>query len=199
MMTIHTIGDSHSWNGWSQIRLPAIAIHIHHLGAKLMYSFGRDKLGLVDIRTMGIKSGDYVCFCFGEIDCRCHIYKYKETWREDIEHIVNNYIDAISQNVKLVNGIKPMIQSVTPTANIDSYKSNDFVYPHLGTNEERRTYTTYLNDCLRHTCNEYGYIFLDVYDKYSTVDGLLNNDYSDQEVHISNPCFIIDFIKNIKS
>ena len=193
MITIHTVGDSHSMNGWERITLPGVSIAIHHLGPKLMHSFGRDALELVNIRNLNVKAGEYVCFCFGEIDCRCHIYKYKETWKENIEHIASSYIDAISQNEKLVPGVKVMIQSVTPTANINTYRSKDFAWPHLGTNEERKLYTKYLNECLKLRCDERGYIFLDVHDEYAT-DGMLNNNYSDQEVHIRNPCFIVKFI-----
>jgi hypothetical protein len=161
-----------------------------------MYSFGRDKLAMVDIRSMNIHDNDYACFCFGEIDCRCHIHKYKETWRENIIHLVDNYIDAINQNARICPNIKIIIQSVTPAANTDSYKSTDIDYPHLGTNVERVTYTTYLNSLLKQKCAEHGYIFLDVHDNYATSEGLLNDEYSDKEVHIRDPRFIIDFIKN---
>jgi hypothetical protein len=68
-MSIHTVGDSHSYYGWSGI------IH-HHLGAVLCYSFGKEKLNKCDIRNFDIKDGDTVIFCFGEIDCRCHIHKH---------------------------------------------------------------------------------------------------------------------------
>ena len=37
-MVIHTIGDSHSHNGFA--RIPGIMIH--HIGAKLCFSIGRD-------------------------------------------------------------------------------------------------------------------------------------------------------------
>ena len=52
-MSIHTIGDSHSGNGWS-------GIIQHHLGPVLCYSFGKEKLNRCDIRNFNIKDGDTV-------------------------------------------------------------------------------------------------------------------------------------------
>ena len=69
-MTIHTIGDSHSHCAWPAFVVP------HHLGAMLCYSFGKEKLARCDLRDLDIVDGDTVIFCFGEIDCRCHINKH---------------------------------------------------------------------------------------------------------------------------
>ena len=90
-MSIHTIGDSHSGNGWS-------GIIQHHLGPVLCYSFGKEKLNRCDIRNFNIKDGDTIVFCLGEIDCRCHIHKHiTETTRyqDIINNIVDNYFEAI--------------------------------------------------------------------------------------------------------
>jgi hypothetical protein len=77
-MTIHTIGDSHSGHGWSNI--------INHpLGAVLCYSFGQKKLNICNICKFNIKDGDTIVFCLGEIDCRCHIHKY-------ITETISNFI-----------------------------------------------------------------------------------------------------------
>ncbi len=68
-MRIHTVGDSHSHCAWPDYVIP------HHLGAILCYSFGKEKLERCDLRELDIEDGDTVIFCFGEIDCRCHIHK----------------------------------------------------------------------------------------------------------------------------
>ena len=68
-MSIHTIGDSHSGNGWS-------GIIQQHLGPVLCHNFGKEKLNRCDIRNFNIKDGDTIVFCLGEIDCRCHIHKH---------------------------------------------------------------------------------------------------------------------------
>ena len=96
-MSIHTIGDSHSGNGWNGI------IH-HHLGPLLCYSFGKEKLNRCDIRNFNIKDGDTIVFCLGEIDCRCHIHKHiteTTTYLDIINNIVDNYFEAIYLNVSI--------------------------------------------------------------------------------------------------
>ena len=87
-MSIHTIGDSHSSFGLT-------GIIQHHLGPVLCYSFGKEKLNRCDIRKFNIKDGDTIVFCFGEIDCRCHIHKHiTETTR--YQDIINNIVLACS-------------------------------------------------------------------------------------------------------
>jgi len=96
-MTIHTIGDSHSYSGWFYGDVVP-----HHLGPKLCYSFGRDKLNLCDIRNFDIKDGDTIIFCFGEIDCRCHVHKHiteTTSYQDNIDEIIHNYIESIKLNL----------------------------------------------------------------------------------------------------
>jgi hypothetical protein len=54
-MSIHTFGDSHSYNGWS-------GVIQHHLGPLLCYSFGKEKLNRCDIRNFNINDGDTIIF-----------------------------------------------------------------------------------------------------------------------------------------
>ena len=56
-MSIHTIGDSHSFNGWNGWN----GIINHHLGPVLCYSFGKDK-NRCDIRNFNIKDKDTIVF-----------------------------------------------------------------------------------------------------------------------------------------
>ena len=46
-MSIYTIGDSHSCNGWNEIIQ-------HHLGPVLCYNFGKERLNRCDIRNFNI-------------------------------------------------------------------------------------------------------------------------------------------------
>ena len=54
-MKIHTIGDSHSYFGWSNV------IN-HHLGPLLCYTFGKEKLKRCDIRNFDLFDDDIVIF-----------------------------------------------------------------------------------------------------------------------------------------
>ena len=98
---IHTFGDSHASNtisGWKDCN----DIITHHLGAKLCYTFGREILNLCDIRKYDINDGDSLIFCFGEIDCRCHVHKHitaTTPYRNVIDSIIDSYITAININI----------------------------------------------------------------------------------------------------
>jgi len=193
-MSIHTIGDSHSgygWYGWTQIIQ-------HHLGPVLCYSFGKEKLNRCDIRGFNIKDGDTIIFCFGEIDCRCHIHKHiteTTTYQSIINNIIDNYFEAIELNV-FISQIKlknVCVYNVVPP--IQKYNiSENSEYPHLGTDEERKQYILYFNKKIKEKCVEKKYIFFDVYDKYTDENGFLIKDLSDGGVHIGNGVHIRNFI-----
>lgn len=192
-MSIHTIGDSHSYNGWSGI-IP------HHLGPILCYSFGKYKLNRCDIRNFNIKDGDTIIFCLGEIDCRCHIHKHiteEITYQDIINNIINNYFEAIELNVQIsqiklkyicIYNVVPPVQKYNTLENLE--------YPYLGTDEERKEYVLYFNKKLKEKCIEKNYIFFDIYNNYIDENGFLRKDLSDGNVHINNGIFISNFIKD---
>lgn len=190
-MTIHTIGDSHSVFGWSN------TIN-HHLGPILCYSFGNEKLNRFNIQNINISDNDTIIFCMGEIDCRCHIKKHISenlTYQQIIDTIINNYIDAINVNVSLCKyKLKNVciFNVVPPIEKHNTHENPDF--PYLGSDEERQTFVNYFNNQLRIKCNDNGYIFFNVYDKYKDDNGFLRKDFSDGNVHIRDGKFIDEFI-----
>lgn len=191
-MSIHTIGDSHSHNGWNEI------IQSHHLGPVLCYSFGKEKLHRCDIRNFDIKDGDTIVFCLGEIDCRCHIHKHitdTKTHQDIINNIVDDYFEAIELNVS-ISQIKLknvcVYNIVPPVQKCNVWE--DPGYPYLGSDEERKKYVLYFNKKLKEKCFEKEYIFFDVYDKYVDENGFLRKDLSDGIVHIGNGTYISNFI-----
>ena len=141
-MAIHTIGDSHSCNGWT-------GVIQHHLGAVLCYSFGKEKLNRCDIRNFNIKDGDAIVFCLGEIYCRCHIHKHITdtiTYEDIINNIVDNYFEAIKLNIstsqiKLKNVC--VYNVVPPIQKHNTHENSE--YPYLGTDKERQNYALYFN------------------------------------------------------
>jgi len=151
-MSIHTIGDSHSHNGWTNV------IN-HHLGPVLCYSFGKEKLDRCDIRNFNIKDGDTIVFCLGEIDCRCHIHKHitdEVTYQDIINNIVDNYFEAIELNISIsqikfknicVYNVVPPVQKNSVTNNVE--------YPFLGTDGERKQYVFYFNKKLNTKINHF--------------------------------------------
>lgn len=194
-MKIYTFGDSHSSSGFNKIHLDNVEIFINWMGPHLLHSVGRDGLSLLNIKQHGLSAGDTVIFCFGEIDCRCHIDKYKSNYKETIDTMVQKYINTIDLNANLIPGLKICVYNVVPPVRKSSHIENNS-FPFLGTDEERKTYTKYMNSKLEECCNAKNYTFFNVYDKYTDTDGYLNPSLSDGNVHISNPVYMIEFIKD---
>jgi len=185
---IHTIGDSHSMNGWS-------GVIIHHLGPVLCYSFGKK---VWDIRNFNIQHGDTLIFCFGEIDCRCHIHKHitpTKSYQCIIDEIVDNYFNAIYKMISASQlKLKICVYNVVPPIQKYNTKENP-AYPYLGSDEERKQYVLYFNKKLKEACVQTKCIFFDVYHKYTDENGFLKKELSDGNVHIGNGIHLSHFIK----
>jgi len=191
-MSIYTVGDSHAINGFNGYK-------VHHLGPILCYSFGKDKLKRCDISKFNMQNNDTIIFCFGEIDCRCHIHKHitkDNTYQDIINLIVDNYFEAIELNIsnleiKLKNvcvyNVVPPVQKHNTHENLE--------YPYLGTDEERKKYVLYFNKKLKQKCIEKKLCFFDVYDFYKDNNGFLKKDLSDGNVHIRDSKYINLFIE----
>jgi hypothetical protein len=188
---IHTIGDSHSYNGWPN------TVQMHHLGALLCYSFGAYKLARCDLRRMNINDGDTIVFCLGEIDCRCHIHKHisEAPYQTIIDGIVIQYFDTINMHVNILqrNLKNVCVYNIVPPIQRHNTEE-DPGYPFVGSDEERKEYVLYFNRKLKEFCERYKYVFFDVYDKYTDANGFLRKDLSDGKVHIENGQFIREFI-----
>ena len=205
MIKFHTYGDSHAgtFGSWDRVKVPGIDIVINWLGPKLMYSFGRDKE--IIVKQEDIKENDFICFCFGEIDCRAHINKYEPSWKENIDNLVEEYFKAITLNVKDLN-VKVCVYNAVPQLErsdkrnkwIRDWEEQDPINRAVkGTDKDRAKYTVYMNQRLKELCKAHGYIFFDVYEKYVDEKGYLNPSYSDGNCHIHNPIFMIEKLKEL--
>lgn len=194
-MTVHTVGDSHSDRGWGS------DIVKHHIGPKLCHTFGKQQLKLVDLRTYGMKNDDSIIFCFGEIDCRCHVHKYitsEKSYKEIIESLVQEYIKAIEiavltsgltlKNVCVFNVVPP-VQRYNTSENPE--------YPYLGSDEERKAYVLHFNSLLKSHCENKQFVFFDVYDHYCDSNGFLRKDLSDGNVHIRDGRYLKRFLVDL--
>lgn len=196
--TLHTYGDSHAihYGGWNKIKIDNLNILTNHLPGKLMYSFGRDMIDVVN----NVKDGDMICFCFGEIDCRCHIHKYKSNWSSVIDDVVKNYFICIRKNINKFQNLKVFVFNVVPQLERE-LPQNAWIeagngLPTLGTDEDRKKYTLYMNSKLKEYCEEYKYVFFNVYDKYADERGYLRMELSDRNCHISNSIYMQEFLVN---
>ena len=199
---IHTFGDSHAdghHSHWGYIRLPGINIKTHHLGGKLMYTFGKLKFNVLNIKNYDVCENDIVVFCFGEIDCRYHVHKHitnEHSYIEIIDDITDNYFNAIKQNVEQYNNIKTCVYNVIPPTRGFTVDS-DHPYPFLGSDEDRKMYYKYMNEKLKELCKAYNYYFFDIYDACCDDKGFLKSEYSDGNVHLRNTEHSSNIIKNL--
>ena len=213
-MVIHTIGDSHSYYGWN-CALPMTVgqgekprtnaprgwkgdpnVQNHHLGSKLCFSIGRDGINIKD--DFNVNNGDIVIFCFGEVDCRCHIHKHiteSNDYKQIIDNIVNNYFTQIQNAVNTFDNLKTVIYNVVPPIQkYNTHENPDF--PYLGTDNERKAYVLYFNEKLQQKCIEYNFLFFDIYNNYIDSNGFLNKSLSDGNVHIRDGMYLKYFIEN---
>ena len=145
-----------------------------------------------------IQNGDTIIFCFGEIDCRCHIHKYvnsTKAYQSIIDDIVEKYFDAIALNISVSPVLfkNVCVYNVVPPIHEHNTPQNE-EYPCLGTDQDRKNYVLYFNKKLKEKCSQNNYIFFDIYDKYADSDGFLIKDLSDGHNHIKDGKYIQEFI-----
>lgn len=212
---IHTFGDSHSsseHSHWGYVDIPNVEIICHHQGPKLMYSFGRQGLEILDIRedhdcycrnknrchNRLVENGDTVIFCYGEIDCRNHVYKHvsdTKNHRSIIDEMVESYFSSISENIILFENITTCVFNVVPPHRYRKEAPNH-PFPFLGSDEERKSYHLYANLKIKELCGRDGYIFFDIYDELTDDEGFLKKSLSDGNVHLKDCRSSTRFIQN---
>lgn len=198
MVTFHTVGDSHATKRYSlwNFTIDDMPIVDHYLPGKLMYTFGKGKLSVANIKTMGVQDNDYVCFCFGEIDCRNHVHKHvtsTRSYQQIVDELVKDYFEAIIQNVSQYRDLSVLVFNIPPPARAFQIHGD---FPFLGTDEQRQLYYTYCNDKIKTMCAANNYTFIDVYKQYCDEDGFLNKQYSDGMMHLKNGLFVESFLNN---
>lgn len=184
-MILHVIGDSHASDYiWEGLGINGLQIISHHLGPKTCAWFGMYK------PIIEVNKEDWICFCFGEIDCRDNIGLHAN-WKKITDKIIENYFHAIS----LYEADKIFVFNIPPAV-IQKTAEGD-PWPCTGTDEERRKYVRYFNRSLKNRCSDTGYIFFDVHDKYADENGYFNLKYRDNCVHINDPVYLIEFLNEI--
>jgi len=203
-MGIYTFGDSHSRFGFKDIP----NINYNELGARLCYTFGNNCFDVLNIKNYNVKNNDTVIFCFGEVDCRAHIYRFVNdniSYELIIDNIVEKYFESIKKNIVQFNNIKTVVYNVVPPSNVNLIHNDEEYYTKIltkckteihwkGSNEDRKLYHIYFNKKLKEYCIKYNYIFLDVYDEYCDEKRFLKRELSDYNIHINNPIFIHNFL-----
>lgn len=185
---IHTFGDSHS--RWPKELISLIdpkypvKLKVHHLGPKLMNTFGRRKMDFLDVSSYKVVEKDIVVFSLGEIDARVHLHKHitrlGKSMKVEITRLVSEYFEAISMNVAKYKNVTVWIQGLVPPTDV----CFDKAFPRTGSFNERLTYYLFMNYQLAQFSQRYGYEYLDFYGPYTDNDGGLLSSLGDGCVHI---------------
>ena len=146
-----------------------------------------------------VEDGDIVIFCYGEIDCRNHVYKHvsdTKNHRIVIDAMVESYFASISENVTQFENLIVCVFNVVPPVHYRKEAPNH-PFPFLGSDEERKSYHLYANLKIKELCNKYGFIFIDIYDELTDDEGFLEKSLSDGNVQLKDCSSSTRFISNI--
>ena len=195
-MILHVYGDSHG-SRWMDIHIEDLPIVIHDLGPATCSSFGLDSMSVINMKHNNIEAGEIVCFVMGEIDCRAHIHKYKDEYKDLIDVIVKRYFIGI-KNVVLVKDLTILVSFITPVPKMrnDIYSDNVLFNP-IGEDFERKIYVEYMNQKIKEECDKYNYIFIDAYKEYCNEEGFLKPTLSDGGIHIGDTVYITEKLQKI--
>ena len=199
---IHIFGDSHGNFNFKNIKYDNIKNNYQN--SITMYRVGRDKLNFINFRSYGINDNDIIIYQFGEIDCRCHIGKQLllgHNLNEIIIELINNYFISIKDNLEKYNNLKIIISCIPPPMNKEYYESIHgpvtHEFPFFGSNEERSKYTTLMNNEIQKYCILNNFYFLNYYDDYIDINGLLKIELSDNICHINKNDKLLDLLYKI--
>lgn len=203
-MKLFTFGDSHATCGMWHLDLQSIG-YIDSIRPGLMgpvtmskVAFDKDVLNIAK-QNYGIKSGDIIAYSFGEIDCRIHLVRNKNypMFRDIVDVLVPRYMESLKWASGPFEPITTMVLNIVPPIKNENVEHHNPYHPHLGTDQQRKEVVLYVNNKLKEYCQNYGFIFIDIYDKYATDDGFINPEFS-KDVHIENPIYMTEFFKNLK-
>ncbi len=186
---IYIFGDSHARTNFKNLPLPFIDCHETSI---TMHRIGRDQIFPKYNYSIVNDTNTYI-FCYGEVDCRCHVVKQVNLGRdtnEVCETLVKNYIASIKHNFPFYKNI--ILCFIPPTSNREEYERKFNHFPFVGTDEERIYITNTINQLLEAEAKKEGFLFLDCSAYYKNEQGTLRAELSDGNVHIQENTFILD-------
>ena len=197
---IYLLGDRHIDQYFANLDIPHMNCHQPNI---TMYRIGRDGV-LINFKDKYASPESIFVISYGEIDCRCHIYKQEQlglNYKDICNILVNNYFNTIFTSIKTYKSI--VICSIPPAVKLSDYEINNNTandeFPFMGSDEMRIEYVRYMNTLLEAKSKEYGYTFLYINDHYSLPDGSFNYNLSDKSVHVSKQKnkYILDLFKSM--
>ena len=195
-MPIAVFGDSHGFKCMS-----GVDCHNFSQNSITMHRIGRDKIIPGFNPNFNHVDNTFV-FYYGEVDCRCHVFKQLALGRnldDIIEELTTNFIETIKLNITAYKQI--IIGSIVPPIKLEEYLlKNEPVtheFPFLGTDQERVLYTQLMNKSLKDKCSKNEFTFLDLYNDYARTDGTLVYELSDGVCHIGDNSMILEKLRQV--
>lgn len=177
---IHIIGDSHSltFNG-------APDVECHWLGAATAMNIWKKNLIIEEIIKENNQSTNEFWFCFGEIDCRIHIYNRSQETRVPEYVLINNTIDCYLNYLdskKIL--IKPCVMAVPP----QGLEDNIYGYTYYADRAHRQDITDIFNAVLERSCWEKKLKFVDVWYNTASMTRALwdSHHFKEDKCHMKN-------------
>jgi hypothetical protein len=168
---IHLIGDSHClcFDGAKDV-VP------HWCGAATAYNLYK-KYDLTKTFFEAIED-DY-WFCFGEIDCRLHIYRQAKLLNTTELDILGRTVDTYMEAVSVFDGWNIGVMAVPP----QGYEDNIYGYDYYASRAHRQQITDVFNFWLENVCIDYGIPFIDIW-KQDEI--WAEENFKDDKCHIKN-------------
>ena len=166
-----------------------------------MFRVGRDNY-IMNFNSEEHNKDSILCFAYGEIDCRCHVFRQKELGRDEdviILELVLQFFRALTTHIKAHKQV--IVVAVIPPLKKDDYEKVHgpitHAFPFLGTDEDRVRYRNKVNTLLKILCEKHRYTFFNPYDDYYRApDGTLKYELSDTYCHLGNNThFLEEFAK----
>ena len=100
-----------------------------------------------------------------------------------IARLAAGYFKTIRENVERYDNLTVLVFNVVPPTR---YKEPS---KHFWTGDDaaRRWYVQLMNEALSYCCDEYGYLFVDIFVASAAEDGFLSPELSDRKTHVIDP------------
>jgi hypothetical protein len=151
-MTIHILGDSHA-----QTFEGAKNVEVHWCGAATAHNLYKK---YATTKTFFNNPFDEYWFCFGEIDCRLHIYRQWKLTGKRRPDLIEDTIDKYLSAIRMFDDWNIAVMAVPP----QGYQDNFFNYDYYASHNTRQQLTDCFNFVLEDECYKSGIKFVDVWD-----------------------------------
>jgi hypothetical protein len=191
---IYIYGDSHAGINFKNLKLDYTDLHYSSI---TMFRIGRDNI-IINFNKDMLQNNDIIILSYGEIDCRCHIYKQIILGRNEddiINELVVNYFNTIKNNILDIDAKIIIVGVIPPTKKNDYERINGPVlheFPFLGSDEDRVRYTKKINKLLEEFSIINNYYYFNPYSYYERQDGTLKYELSDKLVHLGNNSYFLE-------